>query len=157
MSVNETIRLAWDTPRPAISSDDTLVTAAVGTMKNANIPSYAYIASRGHNALEIAFTMDADGKACAATVFAARKNGTIAQVWTGTLTAGKQVSDEGTDVWVDTFATTTDTWVTTIKEVDAGGADRQSRIVFDTVGYEFFFVQFTGLSSETARAYYSGF
>jgi hypothetical protein len=110
-----------------------------------------------HNAIEIGFSMDADGKACAGTVFAARKNGDIVQVWTGTLTAGKQVSGIGTDVYVDTFGSTTDSWITTIKEVDAGGADRMARIVLDTCGYDYWFTQFTGLSSETAQAHYSGF
>jgi hypothetical protein len=157
MAFNETVRKGWDRPRPAISADDTLVTAAVDTMKFANIPSYAFRVSSMHNAIEIGFSMDADGKACAGTVFAARKNGDIVQVWTGTLTAGKQVSGIGTDVYVDTFGSTTDSWITTIKEVDAGGADRMARIVLDTCGYDYWFTQFTGLSSETAQAHYSGF
>lgn len=156
MPISETIRLGYSTPRPAISSDDTLVSASATTMKAANVPDYAYKPDTQQNAIEIAFTMGADGQACAATVFAARKNGDIVQVWTGTITAGTQVATDGS-FYVDTFATTTDTWATTIKEVDSGAANRMSRIVFDTVGYTYFFVQFTGLSSESARAIYSGF
>ncbi len=153
---NETIRRGYNVPRAAISSDDTLVTAAVGTMKNANIPAYAFSPDSAMNAIEVAFTMGADAQACVAYIFAARKDGTIVQAWTSTITAGKQVSDVGTDVWVDTLSGT-DTWITTIKEVDGGGNDRQARVVFDSCGYEKFFVQFTGLSSETARAFFSGF
>ena len=153
---SETIRRNYTTPRAAIATDDTLVSAAIGTMKFANIPSYAFRPDSAMNAVEVAFTMDADGKACAATLFAARDNADIVQVWTGTLTAGTQQATDG-GVWVDTFATTTDTWITVIKETDASGNNRMSRIVLDTAGYKYFFVQFTGLSSETVRAFYSGF
>lgn len=154
--INETIRAGWDVPRAAIASDDTLVSASATTMKFANLPAYTYKPSSKMNAVEIAFSMGADAQACAATVFAARENGDIVMVWTGTLTAGTQVATDG-DFYVDTFASTTDNWATTIKEVDAAGANRMSRIVLDTLGYRYFFVQFTGLSSETAKAHYSGF
>jgi len=155
--VNETARLGWSTPRAAEGDNDTLVSAAIGTMKQANVPAYSYKPSSRQNGLEVAFTMHADGEACAATLFAARENGDIVMVWTGTLTAGKQQATDG-GVWVDTMGSTTDNWITTIKEVDGGGNDRMSRIVLDTCGYKDFFVQFTGLAGdETAKAHYSGF
>jgi len=156
MSVNETFREIWHPTRAAISSDDTLVSAAVGTMKFANIPSYAFKPNTKLNAIEIAFTMGADAQSCAATVFAARRNGDIAQVWTGTITAGTQQATDG-GVWVDTFGSTTATWATTPKEIDASGGNRMARLMFDTVGYDYFFVQFTGLSGETVKAFFSGF
>lgn len=153
---NETIRRAYNTPRAAVSSDDTLLTAAVGTMKYANIPSDSFKPDSGMNAIEVGFTMDADGKACVAYLFAARKNGDVVLVWTGILTAGKQEATDG-GVWVDTVASSASYWPTTIKEVDGGGADRTLRIFLDTIGYKYFFCQFTGLSSETVKAHYSGF
>ena len=152
----ETNRSEWSVPRLAISSDHTLVSAAVGTMKFANIPTYAYKPSRTQNAIEIAFAMNADAAACVAHVYAARENGDIAEIWTGTLTAGN-VENTDDDYWVDTFASTTDTWITTIKELDAAGNNGMSRIIFDSCGYRYFFVQFTGLAAETVRAFYSGF
>lgn len=156
MPINETVRNGWSDPREAISSDDTLVSAAVGTMKLANIPAYAYKPAPAQNAVEIAFTMDADGSSCVAYLFAAKDTGDIVLVWTGTITAGTQQATDG-GVWVDTLATTTDNWITTIEEVDAAGADRMSRVVLDTCGYRSFFTQFTGLSGETVKTFYSGF
>lgn len=156
MAINETIRVGWSKPRAVISSDDTLLTASATTMKTANIPADSYKPESSQNAIEIAFLMDADGKACVVFLFAAKENGDVVLVWTATLTAGKQVATGG-KFWVDTMAASTDTWITTIKEVDVGANDRMSRIVLDTCGYKHFFCQFTGLSSETVQAYYSGF
>lgn len=156
MPINETIRIGYSRPRAAISTDDTLVDAAADTMMLADVPTYSYKPSTQQNAIEIAFSMGADGQTCAAFLYAHRKNGDIVLVWDGTLTAGKQVATDGT-FYVDTLGSTTDNWITTIKEVDASGGDRMSRIVLDTCGYYGFFVQFTGLSSESARALYSGF
>lgn len=154
--LNETIRAGWSAPRAAISSDDTLVSAAADTMMFEDIIDNSYKPPLTHNAIEIAFSMGANAQACIAYVFAARRNGDIVLVWTGTLTAGTQEATDG-DFYVDTFAGTTDNWITTIKEVDGGGNNRMSRIIFDSCGYRDFFTQFTGLSSETARAHYSGF
>ena len=156
MPFTETVRSGWSKPRAIVSSDDTLVSAGVGTMKFANVPSYSYKPATSQNALEIAFTMDADASSCIAYVFGAKKNGDIALVWFGTITGGTQQATAG-GVWADTVASSTDNWITTIKEVDGGGDNRMFRIVFDTVGYYEFFTQFTGLSSETVQAHYSGF
>lgn len=158
MPFTETVRAGWSKPRAFIATDDTLVDAAADTMQWANLPAYAYKPSANQNALEIAFLMGVDGEACAATVFAARKNGDIVRVWTGTLTCGTMEDTGPTGLYVDTVASSTDTWITTIKEVDGGGADRMFRLVFDTCGYYAFFVQFTGLTGvEKAMAVYSGF
>ena len=157
MPTLNTIRSKWNPEnRAAVATDDTLVTASATTMKHASLPAYVYKPEELHNAIEIAWTMGADAQSCAVNVFAARKGGDIVKVYTATITAGKQVS---TDLryWVDTIASATDTWISTVKEVDIGGADRQSRIVLDTCGYESFFCQYTGLSSESVRAYYSGY
>ncbi len=155
MPISETLRAEYTKTR-LVSANDTLVDAAADTMKFANLPNYCYRPPSTQNAVEIAFTMGADGQACDAFLYAARKNGDIVLVWNGTLTAGKQVATSG-EYYVDTLASTTDNWITTIKEVDVGAADRMSRIVLDTCGYSYFFVQFTGISSESARAVYSGF
>ncbi len=155
MPIAETLRAEYTKTR-LVSTDDTLVDAAADTMKFASLPNYCYRPPSTQNAVEIAFTMGADAQSCAAFLYAARKNGDIVLVWDGTLTAGKQEATDET-FYVDTLGSTTDNWITTIKEVDVGGGDRMSRIVLDTCGYSYFFVQFTGLSSESARAIYSGF
>ena len=157
MPTLNTIRSKWNPEnRAAVAADDTLVTASATTMKHASLPAYTYKPEELHNALEIAWTMAADAQACAVYVFAARKSGDIVQVYTATITAGKQVA---TDLryWVDTIASSTDTWITTVKEIDNGGSDRQARIVLDTCGYESFFCQYTGLLSESVQAHYSGY
>lgn len=156
MPINETTRIGYSGPRAAISSDDTLVDAAADTMMLADVPTYSYKPNSQQNAIEVAFTMGADGQACAAFLYAHRKNGDIVLVWDGTITAGTQEATDGS-FYVDTLGSTTDNWITTIKEVDAAAGDRMSRIILDTCGYYGFFVQFTGLSSESARALYSGF
>lgn len=156
MPLNETDRSGWSAPRAAIVANDTLVSAAADTMQFEDIPSYSYKPSPRQNAIEVAFSMGAEAQACAAYLFAARENGDIVLVWDGTITAGAQVATDGS-FWVDTISASTDNWITTIKEVDVAGADRQSRIVLDTVGYKYFFVQFTGISSESVRSFFSGF
>lgn len=156
MPANETVRKAWNNPRGLISTDDTLVTAAADTMMFEDIIANSYKPDSLQNAIEIVFSMGAAAQTCVAYVFAARTNGDIVLVWFGTLTAGLQEATDGT-FYVDTLGTTTDNWITTIKEVDVGGADRMSRIVLDTCGYKYFFTQFTGLSSESVQALYSGF
>ena len=158
MPISETVRSGWTTPRGEISADDTLVSASATTMKFANIPDYCYRPPSTQNAIEIAFLMGVNAEACAAYVFAARKNGDIVRVWAGTITAGTmEATDKGDHGhFVDTFAASTDSWITTIKEVDAGGGNRMSRLVFDTCGYSYFFVQYTGLSNEDVTAMFSG-
>jgi hypothetical protein len=99
-----------------------------------------------------------NAEACDAFIFAARENGDICRVWNGTITAGTMESQDDKDAhhghYVDTFATTTDSWITTIKETDAGGGNRMARIVFDTCGYMYFFIQFTGLTGgEEVKAF----
>jgi hypothetical protein len=156
MPANETVRKNWTYPRGIVATDDTLVDAAADTFMFEDIIAGAFRPDSMMNAIEIAFTMAADGEACAAFVYAARDNGDIVLVWDGTLTAGKQEATSGR-FYVDTLGSTTDNWITTIKEVDVGGGDRMSRIIFDTCGYKYFFTQFTGLSSEDVQALYSGF
>lgn len=157
MPITETIRSPWSTPQPVVSSDDTLVSAAADTMKFANIPANSYKPPFSHNALEVCFTMGADAQNCVAYLFAARELGDIVLVWTGTITAGTQESTDGR-YYVDTVATsTTDNWYPNVREIDGGGNNRMFRIRLDTCGYRYFFCQFTGLSSESVRPYYSGF
>lgn len=155
MSVTETSRERW-TKRPVVSADDTLLTAAIDTMKHANIPADSYKPNPLQNAVEIAFEMDADGSSVVAYLFAARMGGDPVLVWTGTITGGT-VESTGGGVWADTFATTTDNWITVIKELDASGNNRQARLIMDSCGYYEFFCQYTGISGETVRDHYSGF
>ena len=157
MPILDTMRYKWSPEnRAAVATDDTLLTASATTMKAANVPVYAYHPEPSMNAIEIAWTMNADAKTCTVTVFAARRGGDIVKVYTATVTAGKQVSTDSL-YWVDTIASGTDTWITTVTKVDFGGADRMSRIVLDTCGYDSFFCQYTAISSESIRAYYSGY
>ena len=160
MPISETIRSGWTKTRAEIDTDDTLVSASATTMKFANIPDYSYRPSTEQNAIEIAFLMGVNAESCAAYVFAARKNGDIVRVWAGNITAGTmEATDKGDHGhFVDTFDTTVDSWITTIKEVDAGGGNRIARLVFDTCGYSYFFVQYTGLGAgETVWCEFSGF
>ncbi len=155
MAANQTYRAAWTSPRAAIAADDTLVSASAATMKYANIPAYAYRPSPGQNALEIAFTMDANASSCVVYLFGARENGDIVLVWTGTITAGTQQATDG-GVWVDTIAGSNSYWPTTLAEIDGGGNNRMFRLALDTAGYKHFFTQFTGLAAETVKTFYSG-
>lgn len=155
MPVTETIRAPWSKPQPIVSSDDTLPAAT--TSKFANIPSNAYKPTSTQNALEVCFTLGADAQNCVAYLYAARKNGDICLAWTGTITAGTQVSTDGR-YYADTVASsTTDLWYPNIREIDGGGNNRVFRIRLDTCGYMYFYCLFTGLSSESVRPYYSGF
>lgn len=158
MPANETIRQGWSEPRDYIDTDDTLVSASATTMKQANIPAYSYKPNSKQNAIEIAFLMGVNAEVCAAFVFAAKPDGDIVRVWTGNITCGTMEDTDHTGHYVDTFDTTVDSWITTIKEVDGGGGNRMARLVFDTCGYSDFFVQFTGLGGvETAKVIYTGF
>ena len=153
-----TIRSGW-TPenRAAVTTDDTLVTAGATTMKYANVPATAYKPDIRHNAIEIAWSMGANNQSCVMYLFAARANGDIVQAYTTTITAGTQVATDLT-YWVNTIAAGTETWITDIKIIDGGGsAERMGRIVLDTCGYKYFFCQYTGLSSESVRAFFSGY
>ena len=152
----ETQRYGWSVPAAVVSTDNTLVSDANTTMKYANVPATAYSPAVGQNIVEISWSMGADAQSCVVHVFAARKNGDIAKVYTATLTAGKQTSTDSRK-YVDTIASGTDTWITSCVLVDVAGADRMSRLLFDTCGYTSFFCQYTGLSSESVKAYYSGF
>ncbi len=155
----ETSRYGWSLPRGIVDTDDTILSADAqnDAMVLANIPSSAYKPAEGQNCVEVAWSMTADGDSCVVYIFAARKNGDIVLVWQGTLTAGTQVATDSRR-WVDTITTTTDNWITTVKLVDEGGANRMSRVVFDTCGYTSFFCQYTGLTgAETVKAYWSGY
>jgi hypothetical protein len=155
-AILETERFGWNKPRVAINTDDTLVTADANGMKFADIPTYSYQPNIKSNAIEVCWVMDDNGSSCVATLFAAREKGDIVKVWTGTITAGTQQSTSN-EYYVDTIASTTETWLTDIIEVDGGGNNRMARIMLDTCGYKYFFFQYTGLSSETVRAYISGY
>ena len=156
-AVLDTQRDAWQYPEDANSTDDTLVSAGATTMKFANIPTKRYEPNSRHNGLEVAWTMGANAQGCVAYLFAARSNGDIVLVWTATLTAGTQASTSGAGFYVDTIASSTKTWSAGVGEVDGGADNRMSRIDLDTMGYRYFFSQYTGLSSETVQAQYSGY
>ena len=155
-AVLDTQRDAWNFPQDANGTDDTLVGAGATTMKYANIPTARYVPGTRHNGLEIAWTMGANAQGCVAYLYAARRNGDITLVWTATLTAGTQESTSSR-YYVDTIASSTATWATGVTETNTGGANTMSRILLDTLGYTYFFFQYTGLSSETIQAQYSGF
>lgn len=155
-AVLDTQRDGWSKPRGAITTDDTLVSASYSTMKFANIPTHAYQPATRQNIIEVAWVMDANDSSCVAYLYAAKYAGDIVLVWSGTITAGAQVSTSG-GYYVDTIASSTKNWATTITECDASGSNRMTRLLFDTCGYKYFFFQYTGLSSESVQAYFSGF
>jgi len=152
-STLETARYGWSIPRGAVSTDDTAHGATTSTYDD--IPETAYKPTTGQNHVEITWTMRVDAQSCVVYVYAARPHGDIVLVWTATLTAGKQASTDSR-YYVDTIASSTDNWLTPVKECDGSGADRMARIAFDTNGYAFFWCLYTGLSSESIKAYYSG-
>lgn len=154
-TILDTDRMGWSKPAAATSSDDTLVTADPNGMKYADIGD-TYSPSSKQNGIEIAWVMDANDSSCVAYLFAIRKNGDIALVWTATLTAGAQQSTSN-EYYVDTISSITDNWITPVGKVDYGGNNRMARIMLDTCGYDKFFFQYTGLSSETVQAYISGY
>lgn len=155
-AVLDTQRDGWQFPQDANSTDDTLVSASATTMKFANIPTQRYEPNSRHNGIQIEWTMGADAQSCVAYIFAAKSNGDIVLVWTATLTAGTQVSTSSR-FYVDTAATITDNWGSGVVEIDGGGDNRVFRVTLDTEGHRYFFVQYTGLSSESIQAQYSGY
>lgn len=150
----ETLRDGFKSLRAAVAADDTAHT--VTTSKYADVPSYAKQLDPAKNAIEVAFTGGADAQSCVAYVYLCRHESDVVLAWYGTITAGKQVSTAGT-YYVDTIVTTLDNWIATITLVDEGGADRISRLMFDTCGYDKVWVMFTGLSSESFTALYAGY
>jgi hypothetical protein len=154
--VSQTDRIGWNVLRGAVTSSDSSPTYSATTLKNANIPSHAKTPNKNHNAVEINFAGGANGQSATVYVWAARKSGDIVLVWTATVTAGPQVATDGS-YYVDTIASSTDNWITTVAEVDGGGDNRMARIVFDTCGYNQFWVTWDGVSSETFYANISGY
>lgn len=146
------------TLRSAVAANDTAPAETTG--KYANAPAHAYTRQETDNYLEIWFAGNADTDSAVASVYACRRGGDVRKVWTGTLTVGARDSTSSEN-YVDTFATTTDTWITTVSEVDAGGNDRIASLVFDTCGYEKIWVYFDGSSdisgSEAYTVFISGF
>jgi len=152
----ETSREGWSVPRAICAADDTLVSASATTMKYANIPTGAYSPRERQNAIEVCWTLAANNNSCVAYIFAARNNGDIVLVWYGTITAGTQVATDGR-FYVDTIATTAENWITSVTLVDYSAANRMSRLTFDSCGYQFFFCQYTGISSTSVQAKFSGY
>lgn len=159
-AVLETNRFVWNAGT-AVSTDDTLLSVSATTMQYADIPTTnVFRADEKINAIEVSWTMGAAGQACVCWIFAARTNGDIVPVWTGTLECtSANLEYVATDLryYVDSISGTTSYWPTTIAEVNTGGADFTSRILLDTCGYKFFIFQYTGLSSESVKQYVSGY
>jgi len=129
------------------------------TSKWANKPAHAVQIGDEINAIEIWWTGHADGDSVVAWIYAARPNGDIVTVWTGTLTCGTLDSTSGAN-YIDTFSATTSYWGTTVSETDAAGGNRIARLHFDTMGYKWFWVLYddtTVTGDESYVAYYSGY
>jgi hypothetical protein len=129
------------------------------TSKWANKPAHAKDLDNDINAIEIWFTGNADADSTVVWIYAARPGGDIVTVWTGTLTCGTLDSTTGKN-YIDTFATTTSYWGTTVTETDSSGGNRIARLHFDTMGYKWFWVLYddtTVTGDESYVAYYSGF
>lgn len=159
-AVLETNRFVWNAGT-AVSTDDTLLSASATTMQYADIPTTnVFKADEKINAIEVSWTMGAGGQACVCWIFAARANGDIVPVWTGTLectAANLEYVSTGSLYYVDSITATTSYWPTSIAEVCTSGADYTSRIFLDTCGYKYFIFQYTGLSSESVKQYVSGY
>ena len=97
MPILNTIR-AGITKKAIIDTDVTLMTAGPATtMLNATIVAKDYYSpSNKQNGIEVAWTMQAATEECYCEILAARANGDVVLVWTGTLSAGAQVATDAT-------------------------------------------------------------
>jgi len=157
----ETINENWLVLKAKTEAGSSDAAHGATTSKNADIPATAIKRCREWNALEIAFTGHADGDTCGFALYAARRDGDIAVVFSGDITIGKQAATDG-GYWADTIVedAVASKWITTVTLVDAAAGDGMSRIVFDTCGYDKFWVQFVAAEitgDEHYTAYYSGY
>jgi len=157
----ETINENWLVLKAKTEAGSSDAAHGATTSKNADIPATAVKRCREWNALEIAFTGHADGDTCGFALYAARRDGDIAVVFSGDITIGKQAATDG-GYWADTIVedAVASKWITTVTLVDAAGGDGMSRIVFDACGYDKFWVQFVAAEitgDEHYTAYYSGY
>ena len=125
----------------------------------ADKPTHAKEIDDNLNAIEIWWTGYADADSTVVWIYAARPNGDIVTVWTGTLTCGTLDSTSGAN-YIDTITASTSYWGTNISETDAAGGNRIARIHFDTMGYKWFWILFddtTVTGDESYVTYYSGY
>lgn len=159
-AVLETNRFTWNAGS-VVEEDDSLLNASATTMTKANISSTnVFVADSKINAIEVCWTAGKAGDNCVCWIFAARANGDVVPVWTGTLectAAGTEFTSSDNRYYVDSITSTTSYWPTAIAEVNTAGADYTSRILLDTCGYKYFIFQYTGLSSESVKQYVSGY
>jgi len=151
----ETPHIQWIPLRTGVGSSDTILhSESPPTMKNANIPTHAYMIPKGMNAVELRFLADADGRVADAYVYATKKDDDIVLVCKVASVAGKQQATDGR-YYIDTM-TITDYWMKDIESADISAGDRVSRIAFDLLGYDKAFVLFD-ITSGTWGAEITGF
>lgn len=160
-AVLETNRFTWNAGT-VVDTDDSLLNASATTMTKANISSTnVFEADSKMNAIEVCWTTGAAGDNALCWIFAARTNGDIVPVWTGTIectSANTEFTSTDGRYYVDSVTSTTSYWPTTISEVNAAGADYTSRIILDTCGYKYFIFQYTGFTgTESVKQYVSGY
>ena len=92
------------------------------------------------NSITVRFIVDDDADDTVFDVFASKGQDYFTRICTLTLVGGTasapSTSTGSAAVFVDTITITNEVWATDIKEVDAGGADRQSTVTWDMRGYD---------------------
>jgi len=167
--VDQTVHSPYYLLRAAADEDATTIDLAASKGNFASMPSGAVQirpnTERGStaNGIEIIFAGgSAADKTFSYKIYAWRAiNGPAALVCSGTGTLGTMdvvTYPSGaavTDIFYADTLTCTDTWITTIGTVDNSGGNRCSRLVFDTCGYEWFYVEITeadGVDPGTGQA-----
>ncbi len=90
------------------------------------------------NSMEVRISSNNSSASGTAYFYAAKSEDDIVLLGSSAITIGNQVASSS-KFYVDTM-TLTDRWITEVKRVDADGNDGMSRIVFDTSGYDNFFI-----------------
>ncbi len=90
------------------------------------------------NNMEVRISSNDSSASGTAYFYTAKDNDDIVLLGSSAITAGNQLASSN-KFYIDTM-TLTDRWITEVKKVDADGNDGMSRIVFDTSGYDNFFI-----------------
>ncbi len=93
------------------------------------------------NNMELRFSSNNASASGTVYCYAARTEDDIVLLGSAGLTVGNQVATSG-KFYVDTLVLT-DRWITEVKKVDGNGNNGMSRLVFDTSGYDKFFIHLT--------------
>ena len=158
----ETMQKEWElvgTATSAAAGDPAVAARSYATISaTSKVATYNVVGAQ--NIAEFCFTGPKDANTFVVEVYASRayKSSTLSsmsKVCTLTMTTGKQVESTGR-YFIDTIVVSNEFWLTSIVQVDIAGADRISRIAFDTCGYRYFSFVPTTVNG-TLKIYGTGF